>query len=382
MSRREPLLLVYAQDAGGARALAPVVRRLQGRPGWRVRAVTHLFAGEVFREAGIEAADLAGCAGAIPLDGEGASRFLDEASPAALVCTTSENRHDPSNGMLIEAAGRAGLPSFALMDHWKGWGRLHREPGDLSYLPGVLGVIDAPSFRRGTREGVTPDRMAVVGHPHLEILAESGEGDREALRAELGILRGDFAVAFFSQPAVGAPGEGPLVRPLLEGARKRAVNELALRLAQLLERRGRRSRFLIRLHPRERGGGRPDLRPAAEWAEESIPSLGLARAADLVLGLDSMILYEAWACGKPVLSLRFGEFADVPGAFEDDPGLLPCVEGPAGVEAFVEEQLKGRATRAHAGYPLPAGSPEACERAIRGLIEPGGHAARREEAGR
>lgn len=377
-------LLAFAQDAGGARALAPVVRRLLGSPGWEVLTVTHLFADEVFREAGLEAAPLAERADEAPLGPGGASRLLEREAPAALVCTASENRYDPSNGELIRAAGRAGVPSFALMDHWKGWGRLHGEPGDFRYLPALLGVIDRASFERGVREGIPPGRMAVVGHPHLESLSAARGGNREAIRSALGVSPEEFVCAFFSQPAVGASAGGPLVRSLLEGKSGEAVGVVVHRLLSRLGGEGRRARFLIRLHPRERAGGsRPSLPPGAEWADESVPALDIARAADLVLGLDSMILYEALVCGRPVLSLRFGGFTEVPGAFEGDPGLLPRGWSLAEVDAFVEDQLMGKAPRGGAGYPLPTGSPGACEQAIRGLIESSGRiAARPEEARR
>ena len=377
MTTRTGSLLVFAQDAGGARAIVPVVQSLFESSRRPLQVVSHLFAADVFREAGIAATDLREFGMRVPLTPEEALSVLVRWSPAAIFCATANNSYDPSNGELIRAARELRIPCFVIMDHWKGWSRLHRDERDLYYLPDLLGVIDEASRARGIREGVPAEQMAIVGHPYLEALFASRRqwgGDREETRRS---VPEGFVCTLFTQPAVTGEGERVSVRPLLEGARAEAVAEVFRSCEKCLGQRGRTVQFFIRLHPREianmQDGGVSF--PGARTDTVS-PALQLARSSNLVLGLDSMILYEAMFSGRPTFSLRIGPLAEMPGAFEDSPGLLPEIRTIEEFEEALERLLDtlrrgngGGSPSEAAAYPLPPGATETCGRILKRMME-------------
>jgi hypothetical protein len=360
-------IFIYAQDGGGARAIAPVVRSLLEKYPEGVSVITHLFAEEIFGKYEFPVENLSKIAGKVPLTLPAARRVLEEISPSAVFCTTSNNDQDPSNGEIIRASASLGIPCFAMMDHWKGWPRFHDVDGDWSYLPDVLGVIDERALTRGLQEGISPERMEIVGHPHLEALAAGGPADRKELREKLGIEDGNvFVCTLFTQPMRGGNG----LRPLLEGERLKAVEKILGTLKDRMDRRGREALIFVRPHPREMAlfGDIYESLPFGRLETETA-SLELAKASELVLGLDSMILYEAYCCGRPVLSLRLGASAGFSDEPEDGPELWPVANSPFEFEGFMEEfddegAIPGAGRAAHA---IPTGAVVACERILQRL---------------
>ena len=360
-------IFIYAQDGGGARAIAPVVRTLLKKYPEGVSVITHLFAEEMFREYEFPVEDLSKIAGKVPLTLPVARRVLEEISPSIVFCTTSNNDQDPSNGEIIRASASLGIPCFAMMDHWKGWSRFHDVDGDWSYLPDVLGVIDERALTRGLQEGISPERMEIVGHPHLEALATGGHADRKELREKLGIEDGNvFVCTLFTQPM----REGNGLRPLLEGERLKAVEKILGTLKDRMHRWGREAVIFVRPHPREMAlfGDIYESLPFGRLETETA-SLELAKVSELVLGLDSMILYEAYCCGRPVLSLRLGKSAGFSDEPDDGFGLWPVAKSLSDLEVFLEEldddgSIPGAGRMAHA---IPTGAVVACERILERL---------------
>lgn len=358
-------ILVYAQDAGGAQAIAPVVRRLLGKVPGSVSVLTHLYAEEIFEKAEIPAESLSKRVEEIPLTPKGARSLLEGLSPSLVFCTTSNNLQDASNGEIIRASAGMGIPCFSLMDHWKGWSRLHRGENDFAYLPDTLGVIDEAARERGALEGVPAERMEIVGHPHLEELANTGFSDPKKFR-ERGVIGGEgvFVCTLFTQPI----GNGESLRPMLEGKRLHAVEKVVRILEKVMKTRGKETVFLVHPHPREVA--------LFDAVYESLPfgrlgaettSLDLARASNLIMGLNSMILYEAHFLGRTVLSLQLGAgagFEDIP---KDGPALLAEVRSLAELEYFLKKMdIDGcPSDTGRAAYALPSGAVEACE----GILE-------------
>ncbi len=323
MKSCRPVVLVYAQDAGGARAILPVVKSLVRPEKYRLCVIVHLFAIEVFKAHDIEVVPLETLVNQVPLSIEGACDLLSRLSPDVIFCTTSNNNYDPSNGYIIMAARQLGLKSFALMDDWRGWHRIHDEDKNFSYLPDVLGVIDARSRDQGIAEGVSSSRMVVVGSPHLEMLLLSKRDSEVNFRRENNLGKEDFICSLFTQPVFTGLGRAQIVEPFLKGERLPIIEE-ALRLCEeKIRKAGHEAIFFLRLHPREREVWGTAASPFPNLKIDSGPSaLDVVFSSNLILGFDSMILYEAICCGRPTISLRLDSLSDVLGASANLPGTL------------------------------------------------------------
>ena len=154
----DDLLLVYAQDAGGALAICPIVDRLILDGEYSVKVVTHSSASDLYRKLKIKHDTLEVLTEKIPLNGTSACGLLRKLGPTKIISTTSNNRNDPSNGELIRAARVIGIPCFAFFEHWKGWKKLSSSDDPLRYFPDVLGVIDHRSVEYGVSLGFPRQR--------------------------------------------------------------------------------------------------------------------------------------------------------------------------------------------------------------------------------
>lgn len=370
MSPVRPRVLVYAQDAGGARAIAPVVERLVDSGLWETQVLAHLFAVGIFRESGISAEELRVVAGGVPLTEGDARRLLSNFSPDALFCTTSNNLFDPSNGVLVAAARELAIPSLGLMDHWKGWSRFHEKNRDFGFLPNRLGVIDEWSVVRGTREGIAPGRMVAVGHPRLESLFRSAEGLPRRPEGWREFSSSEFVCTLFTQPVAGLREEEEAVlRPLLEEGRSETIRKVFRRCAAYAERTGRKGRFMVCLHPREQAMAEVGMSLLGEAVADSRSSaLELAFSSHAVFGIDSMILFEAMFSGVPAAGLRIGSLAGL-SAVGDLPDILPCVQTLDELDAWLERN-EGRGPLFAGSYPLPRDAAGTCIRLLEQMTSP------------
>lgn len=368
MNRPRPLLLVYAQDAGGARAIVPVVKELITRGRYQLHIITHRFAGDIFRAEGIAAIEL-GRVSTVPMDARSAGELMKRIRPAVFFCGTS-GQSDPSNGELIRAAREADIPCFALMDHWKGWDRFRSHRGAWDYLPARLGVIDEVSRQQATKSGIPSSSICIVGHPHLEALSRIDASRKGKLREMWGAGPADFVCALFTQPIVEGEGERRTLHAFLAGERARAMEGIIRVLKDSCSRRGRRLRMFVRPHPREIAEGLDgEALGMPILAKEN--SLDVALSSDLVMGVDSMSLYEAHMAGASVVGLRLRPFRQNLGLAEETPAFFPLVRSEQEFsEAISDLAWKGK--RRLPAYPLAKGAVAACCEVLDDLVKSAG----------
>ena len=363
----EPVL-VYAQDAGGARQILPVIREIlkDGYP--PIEVVVHRDAERIFQNIECRLHALSEETRP-PLDRDGARRFLEKINPKVLFCTTSNNRKDHSNGELIRAARETGIPTFALFDHWKGWKKIGRCGEPLCYMPDLLGVLDEKAIDFGVSWGVPRERMVAVGHPWLESLSESSDENTRRARKKLGLRDDEVACVFFSQPMVKEINGRTVFESLMNLPIGQHIYEVLSLFRGKIEKMGRPVRLFLRPHPKE---GPPGNNMGLEPVDSRISSLELAQAANLVLGLDSMILYEAAFGGSVVISLKFKEFLDVDENFQCWPDILPSAETIKDCEDLIEDNMSsilGNHNAPIISYPLPRNACERCKEKLLHLYE-------------
>lgn len=309
MSRSCSLVMVSAQELGGARAILPVLQQLGRLPGIRLRIVAQGPAVKLFEQERIPAEPLARFGRPLPLSEAVAASVVRSVGPDLLLAPLSHPR-DPSSGRLIQAARVIGIPTIGLLDQWKGWNRFREVPnGPTVFAPDVLGVMDRRTQAVFIRQGWTADQVPVVGHPYLERLHErrSWLNDREQraqLRRRAGLEPEARVVLFCSEivhdhgyhDPCGAGcrplGEMPVSGgPLLETVRE-AVESLKTDAPHHL---------ILRSHPNE-----PKSLSGFRTLSEGILSDEEAVAqADVVLGLSAMPLIEAAILGRPAASLAY-----------------------------------------------------------------------------
>ena len=207
----------------------------------------------------------------------------------------------------------------------------------MCYFPDVLGVIDRRSIEYGVSLGFPRERMKVVGHPRLEALSARRGFKREEIRRLMGI-DDEIVCTFFSQPLVRELGGETRFEPIFGSDLKSYVFAAFDIFQDIFRQKGLDVRFCVRMHPKEVFKGGYNFKPRGiEIPDSNISSLELALGSNLVIGLDSMILYEAIFSGVPVVSLKYEEFSTVDENFQGWPGIIPAVQNEEELGNYFEQ---------------------------------------------
>jgi hypothetical protein len=297
-------IVTVCGDAGGASAVAPVIRALRSA-GYSVPALAYAEARTLWREKDIEFQELVD---ATTVDD--AAAFLKRLDAGLVLLGTSMNGIDLEKRFL-KAARRLGMPTLAVLDFWSNYlPRFADEQGRLGELPDVIAVMDDQACADMERQGFPRERLIVTGQPAFDELAVLGKAatprQRAATREVLGIGADERLVVFASQPVTAMYG-ADASSPGYLGYTEHTVLALVSRcLERIACRTGQKLVLWVRPHPRENPS---ELQPSAGNRVRAVvssqgDSRELALAADLVTGMTSAFLVEACLLGCPVLSLQ------------------------------------------------------------------------------
>ncbi len=252
----------------------------------------------------------------------------------------------------LEAARRlraTGAVAVHVLDNWSSYGYRLAPVGRAPFLPDLYCVMDEAARRAAESDGVPAGVLRVTGQPALGDLAAvakaAGAEDIAATRARWGIDGDRRALLFVSEPAEadqGADASNPHFRGYTE-------RQVLARLCRSLQAHASELALLVLAHPRQPHG---PLREAWERSRGRLgggvlpgtPGRRAVLAADGVVGMASILLYEAWLLGKPSASLQPGLVRGDIGGFAENPGLIRCVreaEFDAAAEALAQAVLAG-----------------------------------------
>jgi len=318
-------VLVAAREAGAASALTPVVGALIAEGTLRPQIVAWGNALAVFDAVGLPVL-------AFPEDPE--PREIEEllVSTNAAVVLTGTSLRAELDGRFWAAARAAGIPSVALLDHWKNYAERFTIVAPFDVLPTLVAVMDDVAERELVALGCPGDRIRVTGQPRFDALPGAVTPQlRARARQTLGIGPSRRVAAFASEPR-GIPYDDGLgftqadaVSAFLDGVEAVAPDMLAI----------------VKLHPLEEvepvraaasGRARPEARILRAY-----PTRELAAAADVFCGMTSIVLLDAALLGVPTVSIRPGggasHFVDL------HADLITSAVTPAELRAALEQGL-------------------------------------------
>ena len=302
-----PIIAAVCGDAGGANAVAPVIRALRRAAGYTVQALAYGVARTTWREKGIDFQELSESTTV-----DDAAAFLKRVGAGLVLLGTSVNGIDLEKRFL-KAARRLGTPTLAVLDFWSNYlPRFADEQGRLGELPDVIAIMDDQTCADMERQGFPRERLIVTGQPAFDELAALGKAatpqQRAATREVLGVDPDERLIVFASQPLTALYGADPSNPGYLGYTEQTVLALLARCLEPISCRAGQRMVLWVRPHPRENPAA---LQPSASARVRAVVSgqgdgRELTLAADLVTGMTSVFLVEACLLGCPVLSLQPG----------------------------------------------------------------------------
>jgi hypothetical protein len=327
-------LAFAAGDVGGARAILPVAG-LAHKIGHQVSGMRH---GPFFAEA------------PMAWTWDTPARFMDPEfwpdGPDALIYATSVADFAAIDAARV--AREAGCPLIHVLDNWSSYKHRLATSDGLELVPDCYAVMDDIAKTDALAGGVPGRVLQITGHPGLAKLVD--EASRFGTNRTGEVLR----VLFVSEPALTDSG-GPQASGW-RGYDEVEVSRLVATKLGLLAKVNPAIaiRIAVAPHPREDRG-----EVAARWAHlcnEHLLDYELVEpdhvratlhGADCVLGMTSILLYEAWLLGIPVLSLqprlRRADLA----ALSKREGLLFCTDAPLAGQQI--ELLLGKAREPRRG---------------------------------
>jgi hypothetical protein len=328
-------LVVFSRDPGATQQLIAMLEALAGAlapgdaPGLAaIRAETKAVVGNVrvfarppgdniWRRSGFVPVAWSGCEDAA------AATLLREANAGALLTGTSDinERGDP---VLWRAARAAAIPSHVVLDQRVNLARrfIHTDGGVIH--PDWVYVPDFHYAKLLAEAGVPSDRIRISGNIHMARLARLYASLSEAQIAD---QRKCWQVQDRRRIILFVSECG---REMVKAGRPMPYDEIVVleNLMSALEATGHPAgagegvdaiSVVVRPHPRDSvnkyqryGGRRPSgLDIVVSTAGEPVVAIA---AADIVVGMNSSLLHEAKAVGRPAMSLTGDPLADEPGA--------------------------------------------------------------------
>jgi hypothetical protein len=184
----------------------------------------------------------------------------------------------------------------------------HEGRGDA--VPTRIAVMDERARSEMLAEGFDPERLVVTGHPAFDDLVAFANGfdgsQRAAMREAMGMTPSERVVLFASQPLAATWGED-IAAPGHPGYTERtAFAAFVPALERTVRRIGTDVTVILRPHPRDdREQTIPATSLRVRMSREGRPREAML-AADVVVGMCSVLLVENALLGRPTVSFQPG----------------------------------------------------------------------------
>lgn len=322
-------VLIFVEDPGAALYLAGLREALAARRD----EVILLTAGAMAQRDPVHAL----------VPGEDAAALLARARPDALVAGTSENP-DSFAFALIKGARAPAIPSFGAVDSAANaaWRYRGHTADPLAHAPDRLLVPDAQTRDAFTALGFPAHAITVTSHPALR--RGPAVADRQALRHTSfpAAPHGAPVIVFVSELSGGlGEDEGRYRRSAaytLSGTSgsDRRTDVSAEELVRAARMHVPGAWLVLRLHPKQDAADEAALAALFDQVSQSEAGTDIVQGADLVTGLTSILLVEAAAFARPVLSVLPdpAEHEWLGAAGE----AIPAVSTRAALEDFLERR--------------------------------------------
>jgi len=276
-------ILVFAQEAGSAALLIPVIERLSS---YGYTAEIHALppALHLFKARFDCVNEWTG--------------FPDEKFD--LLLAGYGNPRVPVNSNFFAEARRFGVnKSIALLDNWRGLDRFFDKNGNASTnMPSIIAVMDSETEDYLIRKGIPADKLVVTGHPGLEILSTHTitMKDRIAAREKLNLPIDKMIYFLASEIIHNHSYHEPCD---LEGNKCFSLFNIKVDNVSLWRNIVSKydkddTLFILKAHPNEKHKITDELR-IIEW--EDFDEIDIINAVDVVFGLASMFVLISVAAG-------------------------------------------------------------------------------------
>jgi hypothetical protein len=343
-------ILICTRDPGGTNAVMPLIKPLRAL-GNEVSVYGKDAALAIYRRLNIDCSDIRDAMPAVTQ--EDVSNFIRKARPDLVLTATSSE--DFTERYLWKAAERSGIASFAVLDQWTNYqlrlipdvkeGITERTASTELILPTFLFVMDDFARNEMAALGIDRERLVPAGQPFFDFIRKCGvmitASEIDRLRQEITDDQGGLVFVFASQPIASIHRQNGMAEDYWGYTEKTVLNSVILCLGRLSEESKAKVTLVIRLHPKDQQDDYKDLLEICSSSirlvfDRDTDSSLLLKAADLIIGMFSMVLLEGAILGKRFISVQIGLKRENPLIF-DRRGLMHSIL----TEEELEETLRG-----------------------------------------
>ena len=340
-------VLVFSRDPGGTNAVMHLIEPLRAR-GNEVVVYGKDAALAIYRRLNLDCADILT---AIPSGTqEETNEFIRKAAPGLILTGTSSE--DFTERHLWLGAEQAGIASFAVLDQWTNY-RLRLIPEEDTgsatagklIVPSFLFIMDEFARKEMCALGIDRERLVVTGQPFFDYIRKTGgrfaASEIEELRRRLAGDQGGLVFVFASQPIASLHRQNGMAEDYWGYTEKTVLRSVVACLGKLAEELAVKVTLVLRLHPKDEPDAYQDVLTTCSSSiklvrDRETDSSLLLQAADLVIGMFSMVLLEAAILERRFISVQIGLKRENPLIF-DRMGLARSIL----TEAELEETLRG-----------------------------------------
>jgi hypothetical protein len=301
-------ILVFAREAGGAAAVAPVCHAMI-KEGWSVLLLAKDHGLGVFQKHGLDCIDF-------PVFDVDRLRVLlgerfNKLPDIIFTSATSLPSIDMTERYLWRWGQDNDIPTVGIVDQWQNYTLRFSGPSKdehLAYLPDRIFVMDKLAKRDMIREKISANKIIVTGQPAFDKIKSQCSilsSDTEQLRRRLNIASGAIVVLFIAESLSKDFGNS------LGYNEQSTLRFLGTALEKISMEKRINVELLIKLHSEnnyDEFKWALSLWPSAkkQIIENGFSAYEAITISDIIIGMTSIMLVEAARSGKPVISLQLG----------------------------------------------------------------------------
>jgi hypothetical protein len=209
---------------------------------------------------------------------------------------------------LARIGKKSGVATICVLDGWSNYASGMEIDGLPTFIPNIYTMLDETSFQGALGDGFPKNSLRITGQPALSLLAEEfiawkKENDLDKATNRKQVKK--YSIIFVSEPVEIDQGCDISYKHFRGYTEKTVLSDLC----KYLQPHSEKFRLNILPHPRENSKELETVWQSNKGnLEGKVIRGGLGRTAafesDLVAGMQSILLYEAWLIGKSVISLQ------------------------------------------------------------------------------
>jgi len=342
-------ILLFSHDPGGANMIFPLAKPLRDR-GYKVFLYGKKYSLVKYSEFGLRGLNIVhDFRKTTP---ENLEVFLKKIAPNFVITGTSGN--DMTERYMWQAASKLNIPSFAILDSWINY-EMRFSANDSGYFfPSKICVADDTAKTKVCIDGLTDDMLLTTGNPYYEfVLKKNVQAIKRNLPDGRNLKNKDnLTILFISEPISKFYKKSFNSEKYLGYTEKTIFKNIYSSIQKTFKKSDTKIKLLIKLHPKDDRSNFDNIikklnhNPKitiCKIDEAKLSNWDLINSSDIVCGMGSTLLVEAFLLGKPVLSVYIGLKKDYPSVF-DKVGMMKSIHSQAALDSRFCNLIENKVT--------------------------------------